>query len=643
MSYLQTPTIIFTGDFQADVSTVNNDVRHYDNASFEKRFQDDPVTITGPDGKPAQVQNGWWNPNGGATFNFLNCEVKRCILPNGSDDRNNLLVGSAVTGPNDRTGGKLVDLDPQMQMTSELWAVRIRLSDKQGNLLLEGALDVTGFRDLQTRQLSGNPNGQALGASWVTVIRDVKWGDTSGNHQLLQQLKDATDDNCLSLSLASFGYYYNHVDGRFSMGKIIGTIGPWKRNTPVRFAPTRRLYGMVSSFFGVTNFIAEGDALTVDLGMSIPVQDPFGAMHSSFQKIVVAVSRNTSFDQQPADTPTLADPATFAIIGTADTGGDPQWMMKTGGIVRMKLNAEAQALVKNNQVLLLLQNASGYILLARESIGGWYVRCDYNVLRLDPGHTLQSDFYVYQWGKPVKNATVTVDLEPRTSGGGGGTRSAARQPKAPIPFINFPAQSISVPTPAKTDEFGRTTISVTGSDPRNPRGYIDGQLYFFSYGLEGVPNLDTYFNDRLIVHLRNAFEVPKKPTWKDVSEIWIQFGNLYPIMSKHIVNMSVAEEVLKRKDILLFAFTRDINDPMYMPVTRDLSANKMEALVKWLKEPLLDETADEPLVVKSQPQPILESALEESETGEESVLSRLTRAKGGDPAALSLHFPFDLI
>ena len=39
MSYLDTPRLTFCGLFEADVNTVNNDVRHYDVASFEARFR----------------------------------------------------------------------------------------------------------------------------------------------------------------------------------------------------------------------------------------------------------------------------------------------------------------------------------------------------------------------------------------------------------------------------------------------------------------------------------------------------------------------------------------------------------------------------------------------------------------------------
>ena len=40
MSYLNNVRLIFSGTFQADISTVNNDVRHFDNGTFEPRFQD---------------------------------------------------------------------------------------------------------------------------------------------------------------------------------------------------------------------------------------------------------------------------------------------------------------------------------------------------------------------------------------------------------------------------------------------------------------------------------------------------------------------------------------------------------------------------------------------------------------------------
>ncbi|HEV2990417.1 MAG TPA: hypothetical protein VG759_18415 [Candidatus Angelobacter sp.] len=39
MSYLDTPRLHFRGWFQADVSTINNDVRFHQNASFVPEYQ----------------------------------------------------------------------------------------------------------------------------------------------------------------------------------------------------------------------------------------------------------------------------------------------------------------------------------------------------------------------------------------------------------------------------------------------------------------------------------------------------------------------------------------------------------------------------------------------------------------------------
>jgi hypothetical protein len=52
--------------------------------------------------------------------------------------------------------------------------------------------------------------------------------------------------------------------------------------------------------------------------------------------------------------------------------------------------------------------------------------------------------------------------------------------------------------------------------------------------------------------------------------------------------------VIPWRRAMVFALTRDITDPNYMPVTRDLSAPKLAAIVKWLEQSLAqDEWADD--------------------------------------------------
>jgi hypothetical protein len=68
LTALDLPRLGFSGDFQAEVSTVNNDVRHYDTATFQPRFQH---LRTGPS------SDGWWNPSGSGVFRLLDCSTAR--------------------------------------------------------------------------------------------------------------------------------------------------------------------------------------------------------------------------------------------------------------------------------------------------------------------------------------------------------------------------------------------------------------------------------------------------------------------------------------------------------------------------------------------------------------------------------------
>jgi len=131
--------------------------------------------------------------------------------------------------------------------------------------------------------------------------------------------------------------------------------------------------------------------------------------------------------------------------------------------------------------------------------------------------------------------------------------------------------------------------------------------------------------DSIYMNLRSYYEVPESPTWDDVSGVLTQFGNVYPIMSKFIVNLGSETAVLSKKDILIYAFTRNINDPFYMPATRDLWDAMRQTIVKWLSNPLpgKGETANTMAAEKA----AVPAALEESE--EIKKVRQLTEAKNG--------------
>ncbi len=631
MSYLHSPRLIFTGDFKSDVSTVNNDPAHYNNQTFQPSFQE-----------PGQgATNGWWNPEGGASFGFLNCRVRQISLPDGTTQSatdDDIILNEPVGDAGDRATGKMVDLDPQEQGSSELWAVTLRIGTADDELLLRGDVKPTGFRDLQRRQHAGaQVNGQPLGGTWTSVLRNIEWGKKAAASPFLKKLRDVTQGDKLSLNLHGFGYYYAHApDGRFSLGRIVGTLGPWFEGEPKQFAPARRLYGVLNVgtdqrpviYFGNSNFLFDDDQrrLTLDLGGSFPVADAMGKITQT-KKYVIAVSKNpVSFAISTAPQTLVA--SEFSVIGEVTyTTGD--WLDKTGGIVTFDhLSDELATALANHQLLLLTPsaNSTAYVVIAREAIDGYLVRADNFIQRLDTDQTNKIKLFAYQYGKPLGGANLKITLEPATAVEPVGPNN----PICEVPGNNYPAEGLTFSGTATTGSTGEAILEITGNAINNPRGYIDGQIYTLDYQLQNIPNDPAegpFSNDTIFVHLRDYFAVPANPTWADIATIMTQFGNLYPIMSKYVVDLSDPVAVKLKTGILTFAFTRPIHDSLHMPVTRDLSDAKRQTILKWLASPVIKTAfAMAPESTRPLPSP---AAPGSPLTEQQTKLKNAVRAKNG--------------
>src|ERR1700712_4509831 len=103
MSYLNTPRLTFAGKFQADPSTVNNDVNHFNNDTFQPIYQQ---LETGP-----QNLNGWWNPNGTGNWRLVNCVVTSVTYKDRtttSDKAVDPIIGITIIDSNTRVAAKIV-------------------------------------------------------------------------------------------------------------------------------------------------------------------------------------------------------------------------------------------------------------------------------------------------------------------------------------------------------------------------------------------------------------------------------------------------------------------------------------------------------------------------------------------------------
>jgi hypothetical protein len=578
MSYLNRIRLVFFGDFQADVSTVNNDVRHFDNATFETRFQQ---LSKGPD------QNGGWRPHGSSAYRLIHCRVRAAHYEDGTDctdSRIDPAVGALIGGSDGRVSGKIVDLDPQWQLSSQLWGVEVSLMDSAGNLLFRGRFEPAAFRDiLFGRQVGPAVNGQSASAVFQSVLTGVKWGDRHEFSRALRELRRHSSSESLSIRLTTFGYYTRQDQERFTLGAVSGVIGPAYEDEPRSFLAGRRFTPANGkqtsegvSFFDGRIEGSKSNAL-VDVSNAIPLIDPFGA-----QKDVGSLYLAVLSDEGIAEGQPIEDGQVMAV------GEIPyrqrEWLANTGGLFVASLSEAAKNAALTKPLAILVRNSGGPSKVAiRETRQGFHLRAEQFVQRIDAGQSATVDLYATRYGFPLSNSDVNVVLLPPMSGLG--ANPEPNPPKASIPDVNTPPESLSFPAALTTDRAGRGALTIKTTDPKNPRAYIDGQIYLLQYSLPQVPDLIQHPFDLVVVHLRNEYGKVDKPTWVEhIAPILTQYGNLYPVMSERIVALTSYDSVASERSILALAFSLDPGDPNHMPVTRDLSAGKRDTILRWLNE-----------------------------------------------------------
>jgi hypothetical protein len=81
----------------------------------------------------------------------------------------------------------------------------------------------------------------------------------------------------------------------------------------------------------------------------------------------------------------------------------------------------------------------------------------------------------------------------------------------------------------------------------------------------------------------NAFTPPAQTSWADISAVFGAYARLYPGMKSRL-DISDQATVAGFIDDILGHMSAPIEDPAYMPVTRDLQPGKVNMIVGWLKQ-----------------------------------------------------------
>ncbi len=568
MSYLQPPRLIFAGQFQADPSTVNNDPEHFDTSRFQSNY-----ALRGPG-----ASNGWWNPGGTAAWRFFGCTVRRVIYGDGTvcdDPASDPVVGAPINGSDVRVEGKIVDLDPEQQMVSEIWGFQVVLGHGGLGFGFRSDFDVAAFADIWTRYPQGQPDS-FFGAFYQSVLNVLDWKN-AGQSRFMKELEQKSapagvaQQRLLSIKFNVDGYDDDVGTPTFTLGRVVGSIGSCAAAEPKHFVAGRALFAPqgAQNAWGTAYAVIDGNSLVLDLGNSIPTQSSGGPL---------ATAQGAGAAVLPSNGPPV-------LLGEIEFA-TPGWYAQTAGVVSLTLSADQLRLAQANPLAIVQPaNLQAPPLLA-ESPNGAFVRADRYVFRMDPGDKQSTKFYATQFGQPWANQPISFAYDPTSMQG------QVVQGPLPGPPVGQPTSALTFASPASsitTGADGTAELHLTAADPGNPRGYIDGQVYGVTYGLGATPPaVGSVGNPSQILNalVFSGYAVPARPNWLEhVQPIFQQYADLYPVM-RPIVDLANFANVIERLNILKNVFQTPVRSPNYMPVTRDLSSAKRQMILKWLDDPI---------------------------------------------------------
>jgi hypothetical protein len=586
VSYLERPRFTFSGRFEADVSTVNNNPVNFDDATFVPEYDTPGAPVRDPQGNDTgRMTNGWWNPTGTATFRLVNCRVTSAQLKSGDCQTSDPILKMKIGDTADRAPGKIVDLDPMQQMVSTIFGLRMRLISSDGDEdIFTGNFVPAPFTDIWFTR-GGGPG---------SVYQSILTGDNGGSpawskslvdSPFLQEFRELAGDQPFSVRFLVDAFVTKSEDPLFPTGRIIGSIGIANPSEPRHFVRGRHLFvpldlsdPKIPSYgtpirSDVNNAVAliSGSTLLLDVGNALATNGKGGPIADKGPIKVGLLSPGNALSE-------LGElPADYTQAG---------WLERTGGVVEIALGAQ-QAMAEASPLALsfAVGGNNAAVICPREEPGGRHVRADNFVFRSDPGETIAVDIIISSFGHPV-DAEVDVALDSLDS------YLNILQPQKAIPGVPGPAgRGAPLPgQPANALEFsarvkaiaGRARLSIATSDPGNPRGYIDGQVYTVRPTLRGVPPEFVNPSDTISILLFDRVRLNGPPTWwGDVQPILQQYANLYPVMRK-VLDLDDYTSVIAHKDMLSYVFGLPTDNPNFMPVTRDLSGGKRKLILDWL-------------------------------------------------------------
>ena len=595
MSYLDTPRIHFGGKFFTDPSTVNNDPTHYEPSCT----------------KPSP----WQEPMGQHRFQFRNCFIKSVVGPDGPDS-DDTIIGAPIETTDKPNIGRIVDLDVYQQGVSTLFGVNLRIGVGDAPLIT-GSMDpatLNGFwfncvlptRSWQDGDYVQDSFGGDMNAAgyFQTVLRITpeNWPVTSS--RILEQLRATTltanGNILLSLKFVLDGYENTPQNQNFRLGRVVGTIGPVYPNEPLYNAGQRWLQprGFSKSdpwywpSFNAAIFKVDKvrKKVVLDLTNSICRQNAGGPpadLGTVTANIVLPGGANIPIGE--------IDYSSFAYENNAH-------------ITELDVtDAQVQMLEKAGLSLEMSKTDIGDPVILNEATGVPVFAVEVRPIRMEgaSGTTATTQVYVSQNGRPVPNQQLAVYIESVH----GDTPGATVPPTNPGNTPQAEGALTATITPSDLNGYATVTMTVL-RDPGQRTPELDGQLYFiivYDPAPQQTDSLSWLKQAPVQEHLISClvfsdYPVNKNPEWAEIQAMMGPYMKLYPSMREQIdltdlhtftvFSMNPPWSKVYNADPgplgidkggIPYYLTRDITDPRFMPISRDLSPAKILTTLYFIK------------------------------------------------------------
>jgi hypothetical protein len=598
-NYLDPPRINIAGQFFTDPSTVNNDPKHYT----------DQVTRPSP----------WQEPMGRHHWRLVDCSVRSVLAPDGKRQSKDPLIGAAVLSADEPSPAKIVDLDVYQQATSTIYGFALKIPLPGGGELV-ARMDPATLnsawlgRVLPTRGWNQNYGWGSYGGDanmsgfFQTLLRvpDSDWPQSSGS-PTLDALREACDEvdgmRLISFRFVLDGYFNvsHHQDYRY--GRFTGSLGPGSAEAPVQTPGHRWLNPRplppdaawyVPMFYGAPFKVdPQRKKLIVDLANSLAMESP----------------RSVPVDLGDFRAVVHDDAGNVVTLGRLDESAFVYEDLSS--IIEIDLDDEGLALIEDRPLFLVTSRQDiGGPTLFQEDRQGLHYAVDTRVLRMTSEPESRwvergTRVHVTRWGRPEAGFDFRLDIVPVTGSTPGNTAGDPADPGDTSQAWGAIQGKIS-----SSDENGFAEITMrVVADPGMRTPELDGQLYFiYPLPAEGewtAPiqgGMETQ-EHQLSVLAWSRHEIAENPTWDEVAEIMAPYMKLFPSMrgiidltdhhSFEVYSLNPPWVVFGEPPTysvdgisagaIPFLMTRDINDPRYMPVTRDLSPGRTQTVLNWIR------------------------------------------------------------